>query len=389
MSESRLPTAAEMAPITAEMTEPRWRIPEDKLEKASAFLVEGRISHHPTRGEAFLVQGSEKEPYVTTKSGCTCKDAKRQSHCKHVTAVEILSRWESGAYAHQVMQGKVGEKNVGNGTSSKTAQDATNLSSDGNTSKEASSIENIDWQSIPATPVGTSLLPVLAPVEGEATALERSLQTWGARREVLTQFIRQHMVRGTDYGPIHFNKTCKNKYTCTDSYHFSKDNLFKPGSEKFLGLLQLQATFRKDEDTWEMLGRPPGILCYTCTLITRTGEIVGEGRGACDSKKDEGSINKAIKMAQKSAQIDAILRTGSLSDCFTQDLEDEEPKPPVVEKLDQGQARKRIVALLHEKGHESRDKAACEQIVKDLTGLALTPEHFGEIVRRLEYAKEA
>jgi hypothetical protein len=39
----------------------------------------------------------------------------------------------------------------------------------------------------------------------------------------------------------------------------------------------------------------------------------------------DGDANKAIKMAQKSAQIDAVLRCAGLSEVFTQDLEDLHP----------------------------------------------------------------
>ena len=75
----------------------------------------------------------------------------------------------------------------------------------------------------------------------------------------------------------------------------TKPSLSKAGAEKFLGLFHLQATFRKDDDTYEMLGRPVGVLCYVCTLTTRGGEVVGEGRGCRDVKKDSGDANKALK----------------------------------------------------------------------------------------------
>ena len=38
--------------------------------------------------------------------------------------------------------------------------------------------------------------------------------------------------------------------------------------------------------------------------------------------KDKGDINKSLKMAEKSAHIDATLRIAGLSEIFTQDLED-------------------------------------------------------------------
>lgn len=389
MSESKMPTVDELAPIAAAMTQPRWRVPEQKLADATAMIVWGHIRHHETRADAYLAQPTppDTEPYVTTKSGCTCREAKKQSHCVHVTAVEILSRWEGDAHANRVT--KEGA-HVDAGIEPGPVEEALSASPRASRpAEETPPLEPIEWTVIPATHEDTAVLPAMVPVEGEVEVLERSLTTWSAKRRVLTQFMVEHMTKGIDYGGVHFAKDCNAKNRCTDSYHFSKDSLFKSGSEKFLGLLQLQATFRKDEETWEMLGRPPGVLCYVCTLVTRTGEVVGEGRGACDSKKPGTDINKAIKMAEKSAQIDALLRAGSLSDCFTQDLEDhEDSKPPVAEKLPPAQARKRISDFLRERGHKGTDKAACEQSISELTALALTPEHFGEIVRRLDYAKE-
>jgi hypothetical protein len=47
---------------------------------------------------------------------------------------------------------------------------------------------------------------------------------------------------------------------------------------------------------------------------------VGEGRGAAVLVKNNNDPNKTLKMAQKSAFIDAVLRASGLSDFFTQDL---------------------------------------------------------------------
>jgi hypothetical protein len=168
-------------------------------------------------------------------------------------------------------------------------------------------------------------------------------------------------------------------YTLMIGGKVSKPSLSKAGSEKFLSLFNLQAQFRKDEETWEMLGRPAGVLCYICALYTKSGEFVGEGRGAREVAKDK-DINKAIKMAQKSAQIDAILRTGSLSDYFTQDLEDQ----VAPEMLTVTQQKRRIVALLKQLGMEMEDKAGYEYAVQRHTELALIPEYYPEIIRRLE-----
>jgi len=165
--------------------------------------------------------------------------------------------------------------------------------------KDAPAVEAIPMTVVP---VATASLTATAD-------LAASLDAWTEQRALITSFVQRHFKEGVDY------------YTLTVGGKESKPSLSKAGSEKFLALFQLQATFRKDDETWEMLGRPAGIICYRCTLHTRRGDVVGEGRGCCDAAKEKDP-NKAMKMAQKSAQIDAVLRTGALSDVYTQDLED-------------------------------------------------------------------
>jgi hypothetical protein len=201
----------------------------------------------------------------------------------------------------------------------------------------------------------------------DPTTLEQNIATWHQMRAVLTAYITAHLQEGIDY------------YTLTIGGKASKPSLSKAGSEKFLRLFNVHATFRKDEETWEMLGRPAGVICYVCALYTKRGEVVGEGRGAREVLKEK-DINKAIKMAQKSAQIDAVLRTGALSDAFTQDLDDaQEPEEPLVR-----QQKHRIVALLKLLGAAAADKAGYEEIVQQYTGLALVPALYPDIITRLE-----
>lgn len=136
------------------------------------------------------------------------------------------------------------------------------------------------------------------------------------QRALITEFIGKHMKAGVDYGTISFT-------TKSGATKESKPSLFKPGSEKFCSLFHFRPTFEKDSDTWEMSGKTPGLFCYKCVLVAGNGAIVGEGRGAARLTEKAGwTENNAIKIAEKRAQIDAVLRTGGLSDFFTQDLED-------------------------------------------------------------------
>lgn len=230
----------------------------------------------------------------------------------------------------------------------------------------------------------------------------------GEKRQILAKYVSDNMKQGTDF------------YTLRIGGRESKPSLSKPGSEKVLSLFHWRAEFVRDTDTWEMLGSPAGVLCYLCKLYTiKDGILVGEGRGARDSKKDGNDLNKAIKMAEKSAQIDAVLRTGGLSDLFTQDIEDlesdESPKmaPYRVEKvihedeIEEGQIltrgeikaikeprddapktvgaqKAKIVALLIKLGHPAKTKKDCEDAVFDLTDLTLSKENYATIIDRLQ-----
>jgi hypothetical protein len=50
---------------------------------------------------------------------------------------------------------------------------------------------------------------------------------------------------------------------------------------------------------------------------------VGFGARAFSMDSGNGSVNKSIKMAVKSAYLDAVIRAGALSSLFTLDLEDQ------------------------------------------------------------------
>lgn len=145
-----------------------------------------------------------------------------------------------------------------------------------------------------------------------------------------------------------------------------KPSLGKPGAEKLAAVFGLRASFKVDTETAQMMGDVgKTYVAYVCTL-THNGEFAGEGRGATfvelsrtnyknmnarefavvqatldpsDYQVKQGqygqyyrvkegtvfdplALNKAIKMAQKSAFVDAVIRTTGMSDLFTQDVED-------------------------------------------------------------------
>lgn len=133
-----------------------------------------------------------------------------------------------------------------------------------------------------------------------------NIDAWLEQRDEFIQKVSSKMVEGKDYHVIQ-----------------GKKSLAKGGAEKIASIFNWRAEFIKDTETLDMLnGSAKGTLAYLCKLTTLEGSFVGEGRGARSLTQDNGDPNKAIKMTQKSAYIDAVIRASGLSDIFTQDLED-------------------------------------------------------------------
>jgi len=164
-------------------------------------------------------------------------------------------------------------------------------------------------------PIEAELVPTTQSPRSVNTTpnqLRKQMQRDQEMRAVINEYIKNNMVEGKDYGSI----TIQGKQ--------SKPSLFKPGAEKFCGLFKIRATFKKDIETVAMLGDKAGIIGYICELVDSRGRVIGEGRGSSsvDPSGKDFDVNKAVKIAEKRAQIDAVLRAGGLSDFFTQDMED-------------------------------------------------------------------
>ncbi|MBC8590642.1 hypothetical protein [Wansuia hejianensis] len=127
--------------------------------------------------------------------------------------------------------------------------------------------------------------------------------------------IQNTLVEGHDYGAAFFGS--------------SKASLLKPGAEKILMLLGLSSEYEVIEKIQDY---EDGFFAYTIRCILKRGnQVITEGLGHCNSKEKKYDSdrqdkfmlgNTCLKMAKKRAQVDASLTVGSLSDIFTQDLED-------------------------------------------------------------------
>jgi len=106
-----------------------------------------------------------------------------------------------------------------------------------------------------------------------------------------------------------------------------KPTLLKPGAEKILMMMGLQSEFEIVDSTRDF---EKGFFQYQVRCKLFKGDmLITEGLGSCNTrerkylKMDPYTMdNTVLKMAKKRALVDAALLVASLSDVFTQDLED-------------------------------------------------------------------
>jgi hypothetical protein len=130
--------------------------------------------------------------------------------------------------------------------------------------------------------------------------------------EQFQKLVQSQLRQDHDYGIIPYTK---------------KPTLLKPGAEKINMLMGLTSAFDIIESTRDF---DKGFFQYQVKcMLMKNGVVITEGLGTCNTKEkkyvdqDPYSVdNTVLKMSKKRAFIDATLLVGSLSDIFTQDLED-------------------------------------------------------------------
>jgi len=164
------------------------------------------------------------------------------------------------------------------------------------------------------------------PLDLPAETFQAGLDRRRKNRAALMSWVREALVEGSDFGKIHVvsrNKCQAGKY-CKNPGHFSKPSLFKPGAEKICGMLGVTISYPTlvEYEKSALAGTILSQIILRCEIIDASGHVVAGGIGARILSQDNGDINKALKMAEKSAHIDAVLRMAGLSEVFTQDIED-------------------------------------------------------------------
>ena len=154
--------------------------------------------------------------------------------------------------------------------------------------------------------------PMDLPSEVFAAGLDRR----ASNRTALMKWVAKSMVEGVDYGSIPTKRGP------------SKSSLWKPGAEKICGMLGCHVRFPnlQDYEQAALSGTDLKQIIIRAEIVDPNGNVVAHGIGARSLKQDFNDMNKSLKMAEKSAHIDATLRMAGLSEVFTQDLEDMPPE---------------------------------------------------------------
>ena len=139
----------------------------------------------------------------------------------------------------------------------------------------------------------------------------------------MIQWIKQNLEPDIHYGRVHIAQNCPltkvgATYLCRDFSHFSGLTLWKAGAEKIIAAMGLTAHFPNVHQYEEVCLRGLDIkqILLKCELKTHGGRVVAEGAGARHLRQDSWNLNTSIKMAQKSAMIDATIRVAGLTGVF-------------------------------------------------------------------------
>ena len=175
-----------------------------------------------------------------------------------------------------------------------------------------------------------ALAAIPSPVGGLAKPLASPDELIKYHQEI-GSLITKSLEKGRDYGPIPGTKG-------------DKCNLLKPGAERVCTAFGVSPEFEITEqevdhdkpNKWQKYnksGTSFGRYRYVlkCRLVGRSdGRLFGEGVGSCSSMESKyienprNVENTVLKMAKKRAFVDATLTAFSLSDRFTQDMEDKD-----------------------------------------------------------------
>ena len=169
---------------------------------------------------------------------------------------------------------------------------------------------------------GITLFPN-APLDMPTETFTKALNKREENRKALLRWMRQHFREGIEFGRIHLDERCRyaragNPALCRDISHYSRPMLYKAGAERIIAALGLTARFPNLEQYEKacVFRQEVSQIIIKCELHTQNGAVVSEGTGGRHIRQDNWSLNTSIKMAVKSALVDAVIRVSALSGVF-------------------------------------------------------------------------
>jgi hypothetical protein len=212
------------------------------------------------------------------------------------------------------------------------------------------------------------------PLDLPAATFQEGLDRRRTNRAALMAWVRDALVDGLDFGKIHVvsRSKCQAGKDCKNPAHFSKASLFKPGAEKICGMLGVTVRYPTlaDYEKAALTGAQLSQIIIRCEIVDASSRVVADGIGARVISQDYGDINKSLKMAEKSAHIDATLRMAGLSEIFTQDIEDMQQRREA-ESIQQAEADLN-------KGFEGISKAQHQRLEERIKELGLDRDRVKE-----------
>jgi hypothetical protein len=229
----------------------------------------------------------------------------------------------------------------------------------------------------------------LATVDAEytlATIEPSAIESTMKRVNEMRTIVQKNLTENHDYGKI---PGCP------------KPSLWKPGAEKILVLFGLTSEY---EIVDKVQDYEKGFFAFTVRcFISRNGQPVTQGVGHCNTKErkyQRGNpydlANTVLKMAKKRAQVDAVLTVASLSDIFTQDLEDtdiiQENKPKAkIEPKKKPSLKEQFNAIRQEYidllGNPPHAENAMKKVAKEHGFEKVTAEYLDELREDLKVRK--
>lgn len=101
-------------------------------------------------------------------------------------------------------------------------------------------------------------------------------------------------------------------YQVAQKMAFDVQNAKHPARQEVLknvGKYELTAEFTEDGPTLSLFKHIPGLIAYICTLSnTKTGSILGQGRGTAVLSKINRYVDRSVAVARNASLIDSVVR---------------------------------------------------------------------------------